>query len=736
MNRLKKQENNLEKIDIIEVAKRLGLRVKKNGQGTFTYCPHCETGGNGKLPHHYRLGGDKQHLAGCYKCKQGDNPLSLIKKTRAVEAAQAYQWLRDEGFLPNGKTHRPESPVDLDGLQELAGIRGWQRAALEKLGCKPDSPKREVHFPMKDAGGDVVGWRRRRSDNRPFGNTRKALTIRGGPTGLIYPSPLSDADPVLVCEGEADAAAAFSAGHEAVVATPGANPSKDCLKYLTLLKGREVIMAPHPGQEGRNWRNLIGNMLADMGCSVSFIIPLAQDLDERLKDGDNLSDLIQSAEGWRTSNEEFFDGNFFIPLRLARKIISERMMRFKYNLNEDGERKGCLVEYKNGIWTPPADLKVEAQRALGEKVRTNRINETMAAMKLEAPANEIKDWDRLPDYFINCRNGLVDLRCNPPRLVEHNPDHLSLSQIPWDYSPDACHEDLNEALTVMFPDDDVLQAAIKLAGYALTPHQRAKTICFLTGDTDTGKTTFIEWLRGLVGPDAYATTTPQTLSQNKFASSDLEGKLLNAPDEMKDLSLKSVESLKSFSGGGNYYRVEHKNRDSYQARLTATLVFACNSLPTITGRVDEAFYKRLLVIPFDHTVKEPDQDPTLRNEWPYNPEIMEAFLAMAVQGLAALRNDSWQFIRPAASESAVRDHREFGDSLTAFINQRAIVNPGVKVQRSVFCGEFEDYCKENNMSPTTRVKVCQRLREEWKITESKSHGDIYIRGIGLSGLGG
>jgi hypothetical protein len=186
---------------------------------------------------------------------------------------------------------------------ELAGCRGFSVEALRKLGAVAKG--REVHFPMRDGAGAIVGWRRRRADNQPFGPGKKALSHKGDHNGLIGPWPIPEGL-VLLCEGEMDAAAALAAGHEAVVATPGAKPGRGVVETLqTVLTGREIVLAPDPDTAGTMWRNMIGEALMAAGCRVRYIAPLpGEDLDKRLQreraDGRAaaLARLVDGAFSW------------------------------------------------------------------------------------------------------------------------------------------------------------------------------------------------------------------------------------------------------------------------------------------------------------------------------------------------------------------------------------------------------------------------------------------------------
>lgn len=140
---------------------------------------------------------------------------------RTREASECRSIARSIGAKPLGISIERPAGGWPSALHELANRRGWPVTALEALG--PIAKGHELHFPLKMADGQLVGWRRRRADGQP------AMLVRGSKAMLIMPSLLPPAGPVGVVESETDAAAIIAAGHSAAVATPGGSPSADCV---------------------------------------------------------------------------------------------------------------------------------------------------------------------------------------------------------------------------------------------------------------------------------------------------------------------------------------------------------------------------------------------------------------------------------------------------------------------------------------------------------------------------
>ena len=293
---------------ICAVWERLGLPPVR--AGTSFHSPFRED----KKPS-CQLGGEKNiffdHATG-----ESLDTIALTRKVRGCSFVDAVTFILDrrlEDLLDkDGSRAYPPPALATDAIEELAKVRSWKAEALRALGgeAKNAQAPREVHFPMRDASGKQIGTRRRQADGRPFSDGGKVKCVRGSKQGLIcqWPFPDDPEQPVLVVEGEADAAAALSAGWRTVVATPGAQPSKEFLRELqTLLANRQSVMFPDPDEAGRKWLARVGRALLNAQCTVRFVPSADEDLDKRLRQTDHpykaLIDLVKNALPFETKKK-------------------------------------------------------------------------------------------------------------------------------------------------------------------------------------------------------------------------------------------------------------------------------------------------------------------------------------------------------------------------------------------------------------------------------------------------
>ena len=295
--------------DVLARVERLThLRPKRSGDWHLCRCPaHPDT-----EPSLSVRAGDRGIV---FKCHAGCDAEAIATALGLKLADLFYEQKGTARRAPTdagGRTSSlqpPASGLPSDALSELAFLRNWEPDVLRRLGATAQDGR--VSFPMRDAAGKVTGQKVRRGDNAPIetatGGKVKSWTQKGGKHGLFYAPPLAAEGLVLVCEGEADTAAALSAGWAAVVGTAGAQPGATGRRTLQrLLKGRECVLAPHPDEAGCKWRDVAGRALAQVQCRVRYIPPdRDKDLDDRLRWAENagkvLAEMVTDALPWQAA---------------------------------------------------------------------------------------------------------------------------------------------------------------------------------------------------------------------------------------------------------------------------------------------------------------------------------------------------------------------------------------------------------------------------------------------------
>jgi len=143
-----------------------------------------------------------------------------------------------------------------ENLDTLAMALGVSAESLTRLGVGWSAKHSAWTFPMKDAGGEVVGIRLR----KPNG---KKLSVRGSKEGLFIPDGIGEQNTLLVCEGPTDCAALFDLGFSAIGRPSCMGGTKLIVNLIRKVNLHQVVIvadADAPGQRGA--KNLAAVLVA------------------------------------------------------------------------------------------------------------------------------------------------------------------------------------------------------------------------------------------------------------------------------------------------------------------------------------------------------------------------------------------------------------------------------------------------------------------------------------------
>jgi len=642
--------------------------------------------------------------------------------------------------------HDSDTTIWPDNLHELANRRGWPIEAIRMIGAVSKDGG-EVHFPMRDVAGEIVGWRRRLGNNQPFGGDQKCLTGKGGKNGLMIPWPFPTDDPVLVCEGEADTVAALSAGHVAVVGLPGAQPGRNVIRSLqTLVSGRGVVLAPDPDEAGDQWRVKIGETLVHAGCAVRFIPPNENDLDKRLRLATDpkaeLARLIEEAVDIKTPipKPEVIGG--IRPLtdlgnaeRFCDQHRGEAMFDFRNNswriwdeCRWSRDRDGAILRLA-GLTARSITVDVETEKnpkrqtvienyAVRSEGRERLISMVFLAKSRIGMTAKPSQWDADP-WLLNCQNGTVNLKTG--ELQPHQRDDYITRLAPIDFDPAAQHDILDQVLSTALPDEETRAYFQRLVGYSLIGQQIEDIVVFVYGPTASGKTSLTEPLRKYLGD--YATALdPSTVSAKSFdragaASPDLAGlvgkRFVNSSELQEGMRL-DAGMIKRVSGGEAIV-ARNLYSDPFEFVPAFTLWLISNHYP-IVGASDDAIWRRLRVLPFSHSIPPDQRDPEIKKILLH--ECGPAVIAWAVKGAVDYFSEGLG-VEPEAIQIATAEYKETQDLLLDFIEDCCVLNPYAECSNTDLRKTYEDWCEDNGvkrplspkkMSGELQSKGCERIR--------------------------
>lgn len=211
-------------------------------------------------------------------------------------------------------------------------------------------------------------------------------------------------------------------------------------------------------------------------------------------------------------------------------------------------------------------------------------------------------FDRSNPMLINFKNGTFNLVKRT--LQPHNQSDLILQShdyvLPTSQETPTEPKETGDWLTTLTGNDPFATTFLfELIGYCFyRSYEPFQLIAILQGSGGNGKSTFLNYLKRVLGVENVSNVTLQDLGSknNRFASSQLYRKEANIFADVDSSFLKSTGLLKSLTGGDRMF-AEFKGQDPFMFENFAKLIFSANELPPFAD-FSEGFERRLYVVPF------------------------------------------------------------------------------------------------------------------------------------------
>ena len=214
-----------------------------------------------------------------------------------------------------------------------------------------------------------------------------------------------------------------------------------------------------------------------------------------------------------------------------------------------------------------------------------------------------------------------------------------------------------------------------------------------SGKASNGKSTYLNWLRQILGTENVSSLDIATLGQ-RFQAGRVVGKLANLGDDIPDGFLKGDElsMFKKLVTGDAIY-TDVKNGDGYEFRPTASMVFSMNAVPRLSDTTDGIF-RRLAFIPFRNRFAPglPGYDPNMAAKLA-KPEVLKRGAALGLLSLGELIERGG--LTPIPDMVAeIEEVKQDNDSVTRWLFEECVSVADVdKRPTATVFNEYFDWCK-------------------------------------------
>jgi putative DNA primase/helicase len=281
---------------------------------------------------------------------------------------------------------------------------------------------------------------------------------------------------------------------------------------------------------------------------------------------------------------------------------------------------------------------------------------------------------------------------------EHSPEYYSTVQLNASYDPTAKCPQFLSFLSGILPESE-LDLIQEIFGYLLIPVNKAQKAFVFVGAPNAGKSTLLSIAQEILLGAENVTNIPWQSLGDRFYKAELFGKLANV---FADLPSKNIEDGGWFKAltGEDYVSAERKNKDPFNYRPYARLLFSCNDIPKNYADRSDGFYRRLLIIRFDTSVPADKRDPNLRERIAVE---RDGILMWALEGLKRLIANSYQFSETVRTRCEVARYRIESNSVLTFVDEMCEIADDRWIAREELYTRHKDFCTSNGLKPASQT---------------------------------
>ena len=432
------------------------------------------------------------------------------------------------------------------------------------------------------------------------------------------------------------------------------------------------------------------------------------------------------------------------PAKLSIHIHDQESYFWVANDAMDGVRRYFYNEQR-GVYEWLSDERIKGKikdyisKEAPTLTKSRDINEAFNLLVLENcryPDSAIDNAENL----INFQNGYYDIFSG--KMSTHSSGILSTIQLPLKFDPSRNYilddapifKQYLETLTEGDKEKQTLLLEYMGAALSNVPGYKFKSALFLVGESNTGKSKYIELIYRLLGDGNFASISFADLEE-RFQSGAIYGKRLVCDADMKVQRAKGNGLFMKITGG-DPVQIEYKNMNPFTTIHRGFLLFASNAMPRWGGNTTEAAYNRMMIIECNNIIPTEKQDPDLHNKLFSERKVI---VSLAIRALKDAILRGYKFTRPASMDKSVKQLRRNNSPTIEFFEScckeydDADRNINHCMARPTMHRVFRDWCKINVPSayiPTAK-EFYRDILQYKKMTEGNliklHHGYEYYK---------
>ncbi len=323
--------------------------------------------------------------------------------------------------------------------------------------------------------------------------------------------------------------------------------------------------------------------------------------------------------------------------------------------------------------------------------------------------------------LINLNNGTGEVTPEGFQLRPFNGRDFITYQLPFEYNPEEKAPLFEKFINEVLPDKERQSVLSEFLGYIFVKYEHLKLekALLLYGTGANGKSVVYDIINALLGSENVSSYTLENLtSKEGYHRVMIADKLLNYASEISDrinpAYFKALASGEPVDGRLPYGK-------PIIIKDYAKLIFNLNELPKDVEHTN-AFFRRLLIVPFEVTIPEKEQNKQLAKQ------IIETELSgvfnWVLQGLERILKNK-AFTDCKAVNDARESYQTTSDSVRLFIDDNDYkASPEHWEQIKELYYKYRNFCFEDGFHHVNKQNFIKRLKGFGFVIEKRNIGNV------------
>ena len=297
-----------------------------------------------------------------------------------------------------------------------------------------------------------------------------------------------------------------------------------------------------------------------------------------------------------------------------------------------------------------------------------------------------------PKTKILMENGCFDLLTKKPAKI--NDSDFFVCRIKAKYLPGEklfCPNFDRYLETSSGGDESIKRRICAMLGYLMLSGYPGKKILVLGVAKNSGKSMIARFYQRLVGPELVCGQTPFDMSET-HALSEFLGMIANMPMDIPAAYIKppSVGTMKVVSGN-DLVSVNPKNQDRRSVNCYTKQVLGTNA-PIRLQQYDEAFWERIEIIPYIHSIDTNDRIDNLED---LLFEERDAIVTKCLKAARDLLKNNYEFPPCPVAEKMKNAWIGWNQHAKKFLLTNCVVEEGAYTHSSQLYDTYVQYCQDH-----------------------------------------